>query len=513
MIRLLTNEQMRAADAHTINDLGIPSEELMHRAGVCIADEVEKAVFETGAKSVLVVCGCGNNGGDGYVCASELIRRGHPVQLYQIEGRFSQDLQRERARYTGPYADSLSCGKGDIIVDCIFGTGLGRPVEGRFADVIESINASHEEGAYVIAADIPSGLSGDSGQVLGHAVHADRTVAVAEFKYGHFLADGPDYTGKAVKKDIGIVLCDAETAQIYENEDIKSFFPPRKRNTHKGSYGTAQLVCGTDTYMGAAALSSCGALRSGCGYVKLKTTQKVKESLVRRYPQVIFSDATDMNAGCILIGCGSGVSKELYGTISELLRDYSGTLVLDADALNTISKYGVDVLKRHSCSVVMTPHMKEFSRLTGLSVAEISRDPVQAAKDFAEKYKVTLLLKSATSIICEASDAVVDSSSDTVVDSSCDTAAGTSKSAGTAFRVAVNIRGNSALAKGGSGDMLAGFTAGSIARGLEPFDACAASSYILGTAAELASADLTEYCVTARDVEKKIPDAIKRLWL
>ncbi|MCD8306828.1 MAG: NAD(P)H-hydrate dehydratase [Clostridia bacterium] len=477
MIQLFSNSQMRKADEYTINSIGIPSETLMHRAGTAIADEAQRVLEEKGLKTVLVVCGTGNNGGDGYVCAAELLSRGISCSVYQIEGRFSQDLEREWTRYKGPFAREI---KGDIIIDCIFGTGLSRPVAGVFQEAIDAINAS---GAYIISADIPSGISGDSGLAMRCAVRADMTVTIQEYKTGLFLADGPDFCGRIIRKVIGIqsgIIQD--TVSMYEPQDIKAFFPQRKHNSHKGTYGTACLVVGSDKYLGAAALATAGALRSGCGYTKVATSKAVREAIVGRLPQAIYLDDIDLLSKCILVGCGCGVSKDLYAIICNLLATYKGTLVIDADGLNSLAMFGTEPLKKAVCQVVVTPHVKEFARLFGMDdTFAADFNPVRQARSFADAYGCTVLLKSSSSVITDG------------------------------MRTAVNATGNSALSKGGSGDMLAGFIAGSIARGLSAYDACVAGSYIMGRAAEIASERWTEYCVTARDVERAIPRAIQGL--
>ena len=190
MRKILTVAQMRTADEYTIEKVGVPSKELMRRAGVAIAE----AVAEVAAGgNVLVVCGAGNNGGDGYVCAQQLLRRGFHVKVYACGGRPSPDCEREKLKYTGKYAQTI---EGDVIVDCIFGTGLSREVTGEYAEVIEAINKS---GAYVISADIPSGMSGDSGTALGVCVRADRTVTIGELKAGFVLSDGFDICGTVIK--------------------------------------------------------------------------------------------------------------------------------------------------------------------------------------------------------------------------------------------------------------------------------------------------------------------------
>lgn len=475
MERVLSNSQMRAADAYTISVRGESPQTLMHRAGEAIADETEKVFKAHVFKSVLVVCGTGNNGGDGYVCAQSLLKRGISVKVYKVDEPSSEDCRLASKNYTGDFANEIS---GDIIVDCIFGTGLGRAVSGKFAEAIKAINAS---GAFVICADIPSGLNGDNGLALGCAVKAHLTVAIAEYKLGHFLNDGLDLCGKLVKKDIGILCLDCSYAKIFGNSDMKPYFAERKRNTHKGTYGTAIIVAGSDKYPGAAALACGAALKSGCGYVKLTTAEKVKYSLAPSFPQVIFSEDIDLNANSIALGMGCGASKELYEKIKLILKEYRGTFIIDADGLNALSEYGADILREKTCKVIITPHVKEFSRLTGLSVSEILADPAGTAQVFAKKYKVTVLLKGAASIITDGE------------------------------RTAINIRGTTALAKGGSGDMLSGYMCGLAARRLCTFDAAVCAAYTLGLSAEISSEEKTDYCATSEDIIKNLHFAVMRL--
>lgn len=474
MERFLSNAQMRAADAYTINTLGIQSEELMLRAGFAVADEIERIVGLTHAVNILVVCGSGNNGGDGYVCACRLKEDGFNVKVYALEGRLSADCERERARFSGEFTDKI---EGDIIVDCIFGTGLSRKVTGEVADVISRINSS---GAFVVAADIPSGINGDNGMIEGCAVNADLTVCIAEYKLGVAMGDGADFCGVLVKKDIGITAS-GDYAQAYCDEDIALFYPKRRRNTHKGTYGAANLIVGSARYKGAAALALSACLQSGCGYVKLTTDKCVADALVAAYPQAIYVEAPDLTAQSIAVGSGCGVSEKLYGEMAELLKRYSGKLIIDADGLNSLAKFGVDVLKNKNCEVLITPHVKEFSRIAGLSVEEILRAPVTAAVDFAKEYGISVLLKGATTVITDGE------------------------------RVALNLRGTTALAKGGSGDILTGLICGNAARGLDLFSAAIASSYVLGATAEECSREKTDYCVTAKDLVKNFHKTVKRL--
>lgn len=473
MQRFLTNSQMRAADNYTINKLGVPSRELMERAGSAIAEQVKKAA--EGGKKITVVCGGGNNGGDGYVCARLLVQNKLDVCVYDASsGEYSPDCAAQKAAYNGPFTREIS---GDIIVDCIFGTGLTRAVEGALAHLIDDINKS---GAYIISADIPSGLNGDNGQVLGRAVCADLTVAIGEYKLGHVLGNGPDYCGAVVKADIGIVA-NGDYAQACDDSDIAAFFPKRPRNSHKGTYGSACLIAGSSEYPGAAALCLSTALRSGCGYVKLCSDERVRNSLAGTYPQAIYLPDPDFASDCLAIGPGCGDSDSLYGLLTGVLRNYRGKLIIDADGLNALAGRGVVSLSGVDCPVLVTPHVREFSRLTGKSVRAVLNDPIGCARAFANEYRAVVLLKSAVSVITDGE------------------------------RVMLNLRGSTSMAKGGSGDMLTGLICGTAARGEDLFDAAVCSSYVLGAAAEIASAVNTDYCATAEDIISGLPQAVKNI--
>lgn len=478
----LTNAQMRQADAYTIENLGVPSKVLMARAGAAIAEETARVATDKRVTKILVVCGLGNNGGDGYVCARELSKRGFDTEIYAFEGELSEDCKREKllteCRYFCHTSGVIDFSGYGIIVDCIFGTGLSRPVSGEFARVIEAINNSR---AFVVSADIPSGLNGDNGRVCGIAVKADLTVAIAAKKVGECIADGLDYCGEIVVRDIGVTFPEKNYIMIADGDYIAPRFPARLRNTHKGSYGTAVIVAGSDRYAGAAALAVEGALKSGCGYTKLCCGGDVRYALLPKFSQTIFIDEIDMKANAVAIGMGMGATEQTYEKVCKLLAEYEGTLIIDADGLNSLAKFGLEPLKGRRCAVVITPHAKEFARLSGLSVDEVLADPLNLAQKFAREFGVTVLLKGAASIICDGETTVI------------------------------NTRGTTALSKGGSGDVLSGFACGTAARGLSAFDAIVAASYILGLSAEISSAEKTDYCATARDILKNLHKSVKNI--
>ncbi len=473
--RVLTTARMRAADAYTINVLKVPSEELMRRAGTALAEEVIKVAKKFKNPEITTVCGSGNNGGDGFVCAQALLNKGYNVKVYFTGGNLSPDCKREKDRYKGEYSSHI-CGA--IVIDCIFGTGLSREVTGEFKRAVEEINSS---GAYVIAADIPSGLDGDNGLLHGCAVKANITVAIGEYKAGMFLNDGLDYCGKIIRRDVGITCPETDCIILNCPDNMLRFFPERQKNSNKGTFGSACLCVGSEKYAGAAVLSLEGALRSGCGYVKLSSCNNLKYALVTKYPSVIYIQEPDLGADAVVIGCGRGVGPELYSEVKFFLANYKKTLVLDADALNSLAKFGVEILKNKSCAVIVTPHVREFSRLIGSDVERVASDPLNLSRDFAKEYGVTVVLKSASTIITDGE------------------------------RTVLSVRGTTALAKGGSGDILAGFLCGTLARGLNSFDASVCAVTALGVAAEIASEQKTDYCATAYDIINNLHYSVKYL--
>ncbi|MGN1104014.1 MAG: NAD(P)H-hydrate dehydratase, partial [Candidatus Coproplasma sp.] len=389
-------------------------------------------------------------------------------------GTLSPDCQREKEAYDGEYAEVI---EGDIIVDCLFGTGLNRTVGGEYVGVISKISLA---GAYVISVDIPSGINGDNGIALGCAVKADKTIAIAYPKVGLYLNDGIDFSGEIVVKDIGI-CCDTPDALLVQEQYIKLFFRNRRRNTHKGSYGTACIIAGSSQYLGASVLAISTALKSGCGYVYAVVPEEIKYNLAVHFPQCIYSDTPDLNADAIAIGMGLGCNEGTYEKVCNLLKNYKGKLIIDADGLNSLAKYGLQPLKETEAQVLLTPHVGEMARLCGITKQEVIADPIGVSKRFASEYGLTVHLKSAVSVTSDSEKSVI------------------------------THLGSTALAKAGSGDMLSGLICGNAARGLSLFDSAVCSQYVLGGAAEICSERYSDYATTAKDIEENISFFVKRL--
>ena len=462
-----SNQQMRRFDEAAIA-AGTPALMLMERAGKALAQAVSEACHRLGAGDALFVCGGGNNGGDGFVAAQILHEAGEEVAVLCLAQKFSPDCAAVKAQYKGELLGRIPRRRYALIVDCLFGTGLARPVGGESAALVDFINGS---GAYVIACDLPSGLM--EGGIAGETcVRADETVTMGQLKQALLLSDGADVAGKISVADIGIPAVE-NGAEVWENADVKAFFPRRRSNTHKGSYGTACILAG-GAYSGAAFLAAGACLKSGAGYTKLCVSGELYPHAIGKLPAAVLReykaiDGDILGADALAVGMGSGVSEQLYVYIAELLTNYTGTLVLDADALNTISAYGTEVLSKRACRVVLTPHPKEFSRLAECSVKEVLADPVGMAKEFAARFGVTVLLKNNRSVITDG------------------------------VRVAVNPTGSPSLAKGGSGDVLSGLLVGTCARGVQPFEAACVASYLLGRAGELVAREMGEYAPDPSD--------------
>ncbi len=478
MERILTAEEMIAVDKFNIENLGIDKEIFIERAGSAVAEEIKKR-FKGGR--VLVCVGKGNNGEDGKIVAEKLSQmHGFSVAILNVANGIFKLFDKDF----------------DIIVDCIFGTGLNRAVEGKYKTAIEKING---KGVFVVACDIPSGLNGTTGEIMGTAVKADLTVAIQELKCGYFLNDGIDYCGTVVVKDIGMSVWGENYIKRLNKKDVKNFFPKLKRNIHKGQFGKVGIIGGSRQFSGAPLLShnALTALKMGAGYSKLFVPEYVYNSLIGVNPECILSPLKCDENGqiifeekelkCLLdldaisIGMGMGVNKEVYKILTYLITNYKGRLIIDADGLNTIKEFGVDILKDKKCKIVLTPHVGEFARILQMNSDCVVSDIINLSKDFARKYDIVLLVKSAVSVITDGKE------------------------------VYLNTTGSSALAKGGSGDVLSGIIGGMCSKKLDLLESVVASSFLLGMAGEFAGEKYNEYTVTATDVISVLPNVLNAL--
>lgn len=490
---ILTNGQMREADTYTIEKHGVLSSILMERAGKALAD---KAKTISCGGDVLCVCGGGNNGGDGFICARILRSLGVSVDVVCVTERFSKDCEVAKEGYLsfgGKIEKEFLQKSYALVVDCLLGTGFKGLLSDTYAMAIEKINEYKRQGAKVLSADIPSGVNGDNGRVEKCAVQADVTLCIGEYKAGVYLGDGMDYTGELCREDIGIILPENNYAQLLDEAYIKTILPKRKRNSHKGSYGRAAIVAGSISYTGAAYLATAACLRSGVGYTTLFTPMGLIPHFILQLPEALLhplcaGNSFTFDESCmerllsydaIAFGMGMGASKEVAKGVKYLLQKYEGKLVLDADALNSLALYtkAEKVLKNKKCDVVLTPHLKEFFRLSDVSIDEIIDNPLEVAKAYATLCGVAVYLKNAASVVTDGD------------------------------RTFVNATGNSGQAKGGSGDVLSGVIAGLCAQGVSAIDGACIGGYIVGKAAEIATKAFGERALIARDIIENIGKA------
>lgn len=491
----ISNDLMRRSDSATIG-AGTPSRELMRRA----AEALSRAYpWENGA---VIVCGVGNNAGDGYALASILKDRGIACRLVLLEGRFSEDgafyfdecIQKEIPWEI--YSDRTDLSGASAIADCIFGTGFRGCAEGRAAELIRAVN---EVNCPVISADINSGMSGDSG--LGEpCVRSTLTVAIGSYKYGHFLGNAKDMIGSLTVADIGIAVLRESVCQVPEVTDFSSVLQHRSRNSHKGDYGYVGILAGCTEYSGAAKLAnlSCAALRAGCGVSTLAVPKGIAASVSPYLLESTLMPMPDDGAGhtvfqegaldelmknrrALAVGMGWGRSLENAKILAYLLEHYDGALVIDADGLNTLAEMDSSLLKRTRAKVFLTPHPKEFERLSGHSVKEILCDPVSLARRYAYDMGVCVLLKGACTVVTDGEESYL-------VD-----------------------RGCAGMATAGSGDVLSGILAGLL--GYAPANALtlACGAYLAGLAGELAEADSNAISMTASDTVRALPRAVSMM--
>lgn len=491
-MRILDNSEMREADLYTIESLGVPALTLMERAGEAVCRAVE-AMYTDG--KIVCVCGGGNNGGDGFVCARLLKEKGYDVCAVCIADKLSEACQINKEKFLAVGGEILTdlpaCA---LAVDCIFGTGFHGAPTGAYAELIKDINRL---ATAVLSVDIPSGVNGDEGSVLGEAVRAHTTLCIGEVKAGVYLGDGIDYAGKILRADIGIVLPKKEYAERIDGARVRAVVPRRKRNSHKGDYGRCAIVAGSERYTGACYLATLGCLRAGAGYTTLFAPESVVKAMYFQCPEALlvaicqggryaFNEARMLDLlgySSIVYGSGMGVDGDVAKGLVFLLENYTGKLVIDADGLNALVDYGaLPLLKKAKCEITLTPHLKEFARLSEQTVEEIKKAGLYAPRAFAKQYGVNVLLKSAVSILTDGA------------------------------RTLVNTAGCAGQAKGGSGDVLAGVIGGLCASGLSAFDGALAGAYLVGKSAELGAQRQGEYSLLATDICAGLGEAFVALF-
>lgn len=463
MQQVITPARAAELDRTMIETYGIPGIVLMEQAATAVANEAEKLAKN---KKILVLCGKGNNGGDGWAAARILMMRGYHVRI----GTVTTDLSGDAAanfrffRLTKNYellqenTSFFERGRdASVIIDALFGTGLSREPAGLYAELIDKINA---HSAAVLSVDIPSGVFGSDG-FAKTAVRADVTVTFQYPKPGHYLFPGREHTGKLVIAPIGLCPDPRSDIQLADHCAL----PPRAMNTNKGSYGRLLIAAGSKGMSGAAVLCTKAAIAAGAGLTYALCTESTANVLQLTVPEaIVVNGGTDTYSAeiselprhtALAMGPGLGKSPDIKNLLEGLL-PLSAPKVIDADAINVMAEH--PELFDLAENAVYTPHPAEFSRMTGMRTEAILRNPLKAAMEFAEIHNTVVLLKGATTVVADARHAVLVTA------------------------------GSPGMAKGGSGDVLTGVLGALLAQGMEPFTAAYHAAYFCGKAGERAYA-------------------------
>lgn len=479
---IVTAQEMRSYDKNTISYYGVESLVLMERAAYSVCERIFK---QKKCKKILVLCGSGNNGGDGFAIGRILHTKKYEVKIV-FAGSLEKMTQETKTQYeiAKRYGIPVESAKEsmdfmqeeyDCIVDSIFGISLSRPIEGIYAEIIKQANSMK---GFKIAVDIPSGIDPDTGMVLGCVFCADETVTFGFKKAGLFLGKGKENCGKVICADIGIgeesFLDESPAGFSYQEEDICKI-PKRKLDSHKGSNGKVLLIAGSSEIGGACVLSALSLYRSGCGYVKVLTHEKNRDLMMSKVPETMVSVYGDgklepdtLKAACdfatvIVIGPGLGKTEEAKEIIRYVLTKTSKPLLIDADAINLIgeSKDLQEFLQKRDKSqpVILTPHLLELKRLSGMEIEDYKKNPLEKGLAVANKYQCILVCKDAATVVFDGR-------------------------IGAVRKYYINQSGNDGLATAGSGDVLAGIIGGMLGKGMDGMEAACMGVYLHGLCAD-----------------------------
>ena len=489
--------QMKAADQYTIQKLGVPSLELMEHAAQACVQVLEDEKVDL--SHVCVVCGSGNNGGDGFAIARILQNNRYSVETFCVGNpeHYTEETQEQMHRlqecggkitYGMPQEDSYS-----VVIDAVFGVGLSRKVEGRYRQVIEQMNRMR---GTKFAVDIPSGLSATTGCILGCAFKADYTVTFQLKKIGLELSQGRTMAGRVIVPDSGIStdsICEDQEIVRTAGKDIyRKMLPDRPEDSNKGTYGRLLVIAGSKGMAGAAYLNAHAAYMTGAGLVRIYTSSDNREILQTLLPEAIITTYEEYNkeellslltrADSVCIGSGLGMSRLSEKILKTVIEYVKVPCLIDADGLNLLAENKNYLNQMAERRFVITPHMKEMSRLTGTPVEELKADRIQILKDFISRYRITCVLKDSRTLIASEEKGI-----------------------------RMNLTGNSAMAKAGSGDVLAGVISGWMVQGKEAEDAAELGTYIHGLSGDLAKFEKGVYSVMARDLIEYISKALMKL--
>ncbi len=507
-MKLVTTEQMRGLDRAAIEDYGILGLVLMENAGRAVAEAAARML--DGSGRVVVVCGSGNNGGDGFVAARHLSNRSVEVEVYLLAA--VDDLQGDAATncHIGQQMDlpifenpdpatlEAAVNSADLVIDAILGTGISGEVRDPAQSAIAAINQSQ---ARVLAVDIPSGISGDTGVEMGEAVWADRTLTFGLPKIGHYCYPGRDHCGEIELVDISLPAALVEAADLLTNlttsQDVAAMLPPRWADMHKGEAGRLLIVAGSPGMTGAAAMAGLAAVRSGAGLVTVGIPESLNDILEVKCTEVMtlplpetaqgslslegLDQILDFAEGCDAVALGPGLSQvpETVELARKLIERISAPLVVDADGLNACAE-ATEPLQNRKAPTIVTPHPGELSRLIDRSIADIQQDRVTAARQAAQDLQCVVVLKGAGTVTASPDGDVW-----------------------------VNPTGNAGMASGGVGDVLTGVIGGLLAGGGDAMKAAVSAVYCHGLAGDLAEDYCGQRALIASDLLVQLPAAFE----
>ncbi len=510
-MKSVTSAQMKSIEKKAVEEMGMTYYELMQNAGVGSSRKIIEKFYVVN-KNIVVLCGSGNNGGDGFVIAKNLYIRGANVTVVLCKGQPKTDeatkafneLKSENLEIINTEEDlQLIVSRlkdADFIVDCIFGTGFSGVIASNTRQIVDRANASN---AIKIAIDLPSGVNADTGEYQGIYFKADYTIVLGLKKRAHELNISKEICGEQILVDIGLPLdiiddVDLEYTEI-TYDMVVSMLPERAKNSHKGDYGKLLNIAGSVGMGGASMMSTKSALRCGCGLTTLATPKSVAFMV---FPHIMEAmtiplKETDVgsissdnliplkklqeNCDVITIGCGISRNEETQSLVKDFIEIANKPMVIDADGLNAIAD-SIDILKTIRNTVIITPHSAEMARLTNLSVKEIEAKRERVAYEFAKKYNVIVVLKGANTVVALPEGDIF-----------------------------INTTGTPALAKGGSGDVLTGMIGSFLAQGLSAKDAVLISVFIHGLAGQKCEEKLSVYSVVATDVIEQIPIILREM--
>lgn len=494
-MKIYTSEQMKQIEA-AANEKGMSYLSMMENAGAACAKEIYK-YFDCADKRIAVVCGKGKNGGDGFVAARLLKKKGCRVSVVLACGSptatdaltmfgklqevpvflFEQEQAKEEIETA------------DVIIDAVFGFGFKGEPDDKTAEVFRFINEA--EGA-VVSIDIPSGAECDSAKVCKNCVKADLTLAISCKKPVHVLKPACEFCGKTKTVDIGLDTKVVKEEFTTLSTKPQKLLPKRNSVSHKGDYGKVLSVCGSMKYPGAAVLAATGAVKTGAGLVFAAFPEKAYPAIAAKLTEPVMLSLPcceegffargaintlieeTQKADCTLIGCGMGQTLATASVFEEVLAACKNKVVIDADGINLLGT-NINMLEAVKGRAVITPHPGEMARLFGLTTEQVNANRIPLAAALAKKYGITVVLKGANTVVSDGN------------------------------RIYVNRTGNPGMARGGSGDLLAGMVAGLLAQGFEPFEAAVAAVHIHGKAGDIAAKTNSVYGMTPSDMAAILP--------